>query len=129
MNTKELLESWPGLSDQERADLLSAISTRGKHSGFLLCSAPSSTKRPMAHAAWCALVSNLAPQRIPVFSLMLGAGEDFKRLDDALERVQLRTPLNACEPPFRWNLFAHRFDVDAMRAEIERRLRAEGLMQ
>jgi hypothetical protein len=118
-NTRELLQAWPGLDDDVRAALLSAVSTRGKWQGFVLANAPASGKRPVAYAAWQALMMELAPSRVSIGGLMFLSDEQkamFDRMTFALADDHLSLALKAQEPPFRWSMFAHRYDTDKIRA-------------
>jgi hypothetical protein len=126
LTTRQLLQAWPGLTDEDRALLLSAVATRGKWKGFLLSRAPSgNTPRSQA---WNALVSNLAPARVSIANVILGNSETFTRLDKALTSTGLDQALRIVEPSFRWNLVAHHFlvggwvDVERARALLAKRL-------
>lgn len=114
MNTKELIETYPGLSDEARRHLLKAVSTRGKSKGYLLASQPSCYKQPDKFVAWTCLVGNLAPARISVFSVAFApenVANSYKALDkEVTECAGFTFALNAVEPAFRWNLWAHRYD-------------------
>lgn len=120
-NTRELLEHWPGLREEDRAALLSVIATRGKYKGFVLSSPPSMTKDPLRYAAWQAVISELAPMRVSIGSLILnlnGVREHFDRLD-ALLRRGLGYAINVYEPPYRWNTYAHTVDdIEELRAAV-----------
>lgn len=116
-NTRELLQAWPGLDDDVRAGLLSAISSRGKWQDFVLANAPAEGKRPVAYAAWQALMSELAPVRVSVGGIMfMRERELFDRMAAALDG-NLGVCLRAQEPAFRWNLFAHTYNVDAIQEQ------------
>lgn len=115
-NTRELLEAWPGLDDDVRAALLSAISTRGKNKGYLLANSPA-TDAGAKYVAWQALVGELAPVRASVWGLMFLRAND-KALYDRLVKVLelgLGFAVRAYEPGFRWSLFANRYNVEALR--------------
>ena len=119
-NTKQLIESFPGIDSADKKLLLSAISTRGSHKGFILSNAPSPSKNESRWLAWQVLITNLAPMRASVWSLMFsGQKDEYKRLDDIVEKTGLAHALNAIEPPFRWNLWAHHNDRGATIKAIE----------
>jgi len=126
-NTKQLIERWPNLADDIRADLLSAICTRGKNKGYLLESCPS-PKNPGRWAAWQALMSRLAPVRTSIWSLMLGGAEAkrYDEIDKALDAsVGPQTAafmLNSAERPFRFNLWANRFDREKAQVIVEEKM-------
>lgn len=108
MNTQELFERWDGLSDEVREHLLSVISTRGRNKGYILASAPKGVRG----AAWQAVVSHLAASRVSFSSVFWMADEEkqvFHDVDDAIGPL-FRHAINATEPQFRWNLWAHRYD-------------------
>lgn len=121
MKTRELIESYPFISDEERAGLLGAISTRGKWKGYLLARAPSASTRPNDLAAWEAMVGFLAPARISIFSMMFDPDPEAQaahtRFDTAL-KGDLGKLLNITEPPMRWNLYAYHHDVEKMNAAL-----------
>ena len=119
MNTKQAIEQNPILSDAHKQFLLNAICTRGKYKGYLLANAPSARTRPEGWLAWQVLVSNLAPARVAAWSLMFSdQGDKFKGLDDAVNLAGLQFALNACEPAFRWNLWANRYNRDKAQAMV-----------
>jgi hypothetical protein len=63
------------------ADLVRSVF---KPDGTVMASAPDSWKQPARFAAWAAVISTLAPQRLPVGRLMFLDGEHretFKRID------------------------------------------------
>lgn len=115
-NTRELIEAWPGLDSDVRSALLSVISTRGKHKGSLLANAPGTADKSR-YVAWQAIISELAPVRVSVYGLIFLSEEQNKllnRLNAALEG-NLGYAICAYEPPLRWSLFAHRYDVEILR--------------
>ena len=109
-NTRELIENWPGLESDVRADLLLAVATRGKNKGYLLANAPSQYAHPRKWAAWTAFVGNLAPARLSIWGVLFGPRDLYDRLDTAVLNSGLAAGLNAVEPAFRWNLWCHRHD-------------------
>jgi hypothetical protein len=120
VNTRELIENWPGLEPELRDALLSVISTRGKWKGYLLANSPSPSKEPARNAAWQAALGELAPVRTSVWALMIMDEETrafYNRLEAALQG-NLGFALRVYEPPFRWNLFAHRVDIDVARQGV-----------
>ena len=120
-NTKELIEAWPLFSEAQRADLLQAVSTRGKHKGYLLASAPAHAK-PVKWAAWSALVSELAPARVSAFGIVFQP-DNFRKLfldlEAAVNDVNFRSCLNCIEPPYRWNLWCSRVPESLQGRESE----------
>ena len=123
MTTKQFIEKFPNISEETRAALLSAISTRGKWKDCILENAPSATKRPDGWIAWQALISNLAPARVSMWSLMLAKDETTARynsIDKELTDSGLATAINALEPPYRWNLYAHHHNVETERKALAR---------
>lgn len=119
MNTKQLIENWPAFDAETKAILLQAISTRGKHKGFILASAPSERKRPEAWLAWQVLISNLAPVRASVWGLMFSNKVDlFKQLDNIVGARDFVFALNAIEPAARWNLWCMNHDVDFAKTAV-----------
>jgi hypothetical protein len=125
LTTQTLLESWPSLADDVRAELLSAVATRGKWQGYLPENAP---KDPARAIAWQALVSWLAPNRASVVSLMIALDHHRRRydqLDRVIEAVGLPLALNAVEPEMRWNLWAYHNNRDAVLGVIARNLPEE----
>lgn len=118
MNTRELIETWPLFSDDHRAALLQAISSRGKNKGYLLASAPAQQKRDK-WAAWSALVSHLAPARVSLWGLIWAADKErFTELEQATDNRLFRACLNTVEPSLRWNLWAYHHDQEAARAKL-----------
>lgn len=118
MNTAELIDLAP--FSQETKDILKgAIATRGKNKGYVKASPGSSE-----HLVWNLLISRLAPARVTIASLMLNAkSEEFVKLDKELDTWPLFTfALNACEPAFRWNLWAHRYDREKAQRIVRREL-------
>lgn len=123
ITTKQLIENFPNLADDTRAALLSALATRGQHKGFLLAQAPNPGDNLQRWIAWQAIIVNLAPARTNTFGLVMvdPAGQHlFKKLDAVLVETGLRTAINAVEPALRWNLYAHRHNVDAEREALAR---------
>jgi len=118
-NTLELIRSWPGLEPELRDLLRSVVSTRGKWKGYILASAPPSRDAKRC-AAWQAIMGELAPARVGVYTLMM-MDEDARAIYNRLERVlrgDLGFALRVYEPPFRWSLAAMHFDTEAARASI-----------
>ena len=102
MNTLELINRFPNIDDETRQLLISAISTRGKYKGYLLSSPPNIQKNPDGWLAWQAIISNIAPARVSLFSLMM-----------------LTVCFNVTEPSMRWNLYAMRHDVETEQGALD----------
>jgi hypothetical protein len=123
MNTLQLIKKWPGLSDEARRILAKGCASRGKHKGFVRATCPSARDDLEAFVAWQTLVSNLAPSRVNIFSVLIwDEGRMLERLDSAIEQTKMGEALRAVEPDFRWNLYAHRFDTSKIRDALEKAL-------
>lgn len=119
-NTAELIQAWPGLNDDDRALLGSVVSSRGKWKGYVLANAPAAGRDSKRCAAWQAIMAELAPARVGVYTLMI-MDDDSKALFESLGRVMrggLGFALRVYEPPYRWSLAAHHYDIDAARASV-----------
>jgi hypothetical protein len=115
-NTQQLIEQWPDLDSDVRTNLLLAVSSRGKNKGFLLANAPAQSDSDK-WAAWSALAGNLAPARIGICGLLFGgpSAERYSVLDKVVtDNPGFLLALNAVEPAYRWNLWAHRYNGDAV---------------
>lgn len=124
MNTNQLIENWTGLSDEVKAQLQRAVSTRGKFKGYIKSSAPSPTKDPVGWSAWQALIGEVAPVRSNIWSQMFASGEQeasLKSLRAAVEKQGggFSFCLRAVEPPFRWSLFHNRYDLEKLMEAVE----------
>ncbi len=114
MNTKEFLKlccKHKLIDKNIHKDLSSCIASRGKYKGYLLANCPSDHRKYI----WKAMVSYLAPQRAGLMSMMFCPDEDknkFINIDNLLSTTEIGSMLNAFEPPFRWNLWANRYDSD-----------------
>jgi hypothetical protein len=120
-NTQQLIEQWPDFCDSDRADFLSVICKRGKNKGFLLANAPAQSDS-LRWAAWSALAGNLAPSRIGICGLLFGGGgaSAYSVLDKVVTDNQgFLFALNAVEPAYRWNLWAHRYNSDSVLIAVE----------
>ncbi len=117
-NTRELIEAWPCLDDDVRAALLSAVSTRGKFKGYVLANSPA-VGTGSKYISWQAIIGELAPVRTSVFGLLLAPADLialYDRLEEALSgKFGLGLALRAQEPALRWSLFAHRYELEALR--------------
>jgi hypothetical protein len=116
-NSRYLISNWPGLDADVRAALLGAVSSRGKWQGYMLNNAPPAS-RSAHRAAWYAMLAEVAPARFPVGAVLLmpeQARELFDRCSWALAG-SLGTCLQAQEPAYRWSLFAHHNDCEAIQA-------------
>lgn len=134
MNTHELFVTAPGLDHVVRNWLLDVVSTRGKWKGYLLNNAPSQSKDPVRWATWQAIMGFLAPTRCSMFSLMLMGDKEQKVYNKVDEALKARVPgtnhavfmfLQAAEPPFRWNMFAHNNNVDLLKRYYADRVHPE----
>lgn len=102
------------LSDEDHKALSSTLSTRGKYKGNLRSSLP---KGDTERGAWRAMMSNCAPQRAGLFSLMIAPEGERKAFDyyDGLltkllhgrERVVLGVIM-----PLRFNLLAYHYECN-----------------
>lgn len=120
MNTRELIENWPFLQAEHRANLLLAVSTRGRWKGFMLASAPAQSTGDK-WAAWQALVLEVAPVRASMWGMMTSSHRDrVQELSRVVERSGLGAALRAVEPPMRWSLWAMNHDRDAVLTEVGR---------
>jgi hypothetical protein len=111
MNTQQLIEQLP-IDQADKDTLLQAIATRGKNKGYLKADAPGT------NIGWQYLIGLIAPARLKTFSIMLNnVGPDsFDDLDEKLKPMEpvIRFFINGTEPAFRWNLAAHRYDLEAI---------------
>ena len=130
MTTRELFETFPGLSRDERAFLLQVLSTRGATKDRVLKSCPTESRDPARWAIWQSVVGYLAPNRTSLFSLMMMREEARTAYDWAEQLMQRPGPLGQTlwwwirivEPAFRWNMMAHRFDVEKAIAAYNKEL-------
>ena len=106
MNTAELIQRIPGLTDEQRQAFLGACSTRGKHKGYLLSKGNG--------VAWQVLVGYLAPARAGGVTQAWLENDEARAWRRELEKAavfsHLGSYINATEPACRWNLWAHRYD-------------------
>lgn len=119
MNTREAIEQNPVLSDEDKKALLGAVCTRGRYKGYLLTNAPSPAKRPIDWLAWQVLVGHLAPVRISIAGLFFNRSDAYIELDKRTEKAGLTFALNTCEPAYRWNLWANRYDRERGQVELK----------
>jgi len=107
MNTLDLINAWKKFSDDEKALLSLAICTRGKNKGYLLSNKP---KNKRAAIVWNQFMMNIAPVRASLWPIMTNDEPELALTVDALITPMFRYAINATEPAFRWNLWAHRYD-------------------
>lgn len=125
MNTFEALRPFFDEDPQLLFGLERAISTRGKWKGCLKASPPNRDDAA-GWAAWQVLVGLVAPARANMWSLMF-MDEVTRGWVDRYEAALKRRVrgwgatlvINAYEPPYRWNLFAQRYDMERIRAMYE----------
>ena len=128
INTKEfikLLEEHGKLEQDIIDSLLSVISTRGKNKGYILANCPQNDKN--RHATWQALVSYIAPVRASVWSIMFYNDEQkehYDKIDKALQPGYGRM-IDFFEPAFRWNMTAHRYDMEKAQKLIIQKIKQE----
>ena len=111
MNTAEMIELFP-IPEDSKALLRKAIATRGKNKGYLLSDAPGD------NIGWQVLISYVAPARVKVWGLMMrgDCADAYNKLDKELYRLGcVNHALNSVEPAYRWNLSAHRYNLDKLR--------------
>lgn len=119
LNTHALIRFWPGLKDEDRESLLTAVSTRGKWAGYVRAN-----RKSGSDPAWNALVQNLAPVRVSIYSLLSDPDGQkvYDRLAQAIVATKLYQVLPSVEPEYRWSLYAHRVNVSLMRKAVVRGL-------
>ncbi|MBT8449535.1 MAG: hypothetical protein KJO69_07590, partial [Gammaproteobacteria bacterium] len=121
MNTYEAIKQNPVLPSRVKNQLLGAVAKQGKNKGYLLSNAPDQRTRPGDWLAWQVLISNLAPARTSVWGLIMSnTKEKYSELDDLVQNAGLVFALNTCEPAYRWNIWAHRYDRDKGQEELQR---------
>jgi len=76
------------LSDTARAALAAAYATKGAHRGQLLANCPNASKKPLAAAAWHAVMIVVNPYRASVFAVMLMTDEQRAVRDEIIAHVE-----------------------------------------